>query len=70
MLQFESKFHGFMYIFDHIFRWVLQMVFETLEEPGAHQDGVPAIVRFIVRSLYVRLRSVPYHVEVRDLYPL
>ena len=53
MLQFEYKFHGFMYIFDHIFRRVLHMVFEALEEPGAHQDGVPAIVRFIVRSLYV-----------------
>ena len=53
MLQFEYKFHGFMYIFDHIFRRVLHMVFEALEEPGAYQDRVPAIVGFIVRSLYV-----------------
>ena len=31
---------------------------------------MPAILRLIVRSLYVRLRGVPYHVEVRDLYTL
>ena len=31
MLEFEYKFHGFMYIFDHVFRWVLYVVFEALE---------------------------------------
>ena len=70
LFKLKNKFDGFMYVLDHVPSRVLFMVLLPAEQSGADKDGVPAIVRFQVRSLNIRFWRIANHVEVRDLYPL